>query len=205
MFNVLNKIVGFINQSIAVTGISAGVVIAFVNVVARYVFDASLTWATELTVFLFLWSAFFGAAYCFKKDAHIAVTIIIDLIPSHIAKYMLLLSHIVTLVFLLAVSYYGYEYLLLVIELEEVSIDLGIPMWIPYLAIPAAFLLAAYRVTEKIVHIIITPHNEVIRESEAETIMASMGEAGKDHYHEDEKEALDDLVKTAEKKTGGML
>uniref|UniRef100_UPI0040484CC7 TRAP transporter small permease n=1 Tax=Aliarcobacter sp. TaxID=2321116 RepID=UPI0040484CC7 len=101
MFSILNKIVGFINQSIAVIGISAGVAIAFINVVARYVFDASLTWATELTIFLFIWSAFFGAAYCFKKDAHIAIDIVLAAVPSKIAKIMLLMSHTVTLVFLL--------------------------------------------------------------------------------------------------------
>lgn len=205
MFNILNKIVGFINKSIAVTGITAGVLLSFINVVARYVFDASISWASELTIIFFLWSAFFGAAYCFKKDAHIAVTIFIDIIPSRIAKMLLLISHIVTFGFLLAVSYYGIGYLELVIELEEISVDLEIPMWIPYLVIPVAFLLASYRVAEKIYHIIVTPHNEVIRESEAEVIMASMGEAGKNHFHKDEKEALEDLVKTAERKTGGML
>lgn len=139
MFSFLNKFVGFINQSIAVLGITAGVALSFVNVVARYVFDASLTWATELTIFLFVWSAFFGAAYCFKKDAHIAIDIVLELVPSQIAKIMLLISHVITLIFLSAISYFGYQYLQLVIELEEMSIDLGIPMWIPYLVIPIAF------------------------------------------------------------------
>ena len=90
MFNIIGKTIGFINQSIAAFGITAGVAVAFTNVVARYAFDASLVWATELTIFLFLWSAFFGAAYCFKKDAHIAVTIVLDIMPSQIAKIMLL-------------------------------------------------------------------------------------------------------------------
>ena len=102
MFNIISKTIGFINQSIAAFGISAGVAVAFTNVVARYAFDASLVWATEMTIFLFLWSAFFGAAYCFKKDAHIAVTIVLDIMPSKIAKMMLLLSHTITVIFLLA-------------------------------------------------------------------------------------------------------
>lgn len=56
MFRIISKIIGHINQKIAAFGISAGVAIAFTNVVARYAFDASLVWATELTIFLFLWS-----------------------------------------------------------------------------------------------------------------------------------------------------
>ncbi|PKN15538.1 MAG: TRAP transporter small permease [Deltaproteobacteria bacterium HGW-Deltaproteobacteria-24] len=204
MFSFLNKFVGFINQSIAVIGITAGVALSFVNVVARYVFDASLTWATELTIFLFVWSAFFGAAYCFKKDAHIAIDIVLTLVPSQLAKIMLLISHVVTLIFLSAISFFGYQYLELVIELEEMSIDLAIPMWIPYLVIPVAFFLAAYRVAEKIVHIIKTPHAEVLGESEVEMIIASMGVAGENKFKKSPEE-LETLVKETHKKTGGML
>lgn len=200
MFNIISKIIGFINQSIAAFGITAGVAIAFINVVARYVFNASFTWASELTVYLFLWSAFFAAAYCFKKDAHIAVTILLDIMPSKLAKVMMIVSHMITIVFLLAVSYYGYEYLLLVIDLDERSIDLwDMPMWIVYLVVPISFLFAGYRVIEKLVEIIKTPHDQVVKVSEHE--MHLHGIAG----DIDEKKGLDSMVKDVEKKTGGML
>lgn len=205
MFSLISKTIGFINQSIAAVGISAGVAVAFTNVVARYAFDASLVWATELTIFLFLWSAFFGAAYCFKKDAHIAVTIVLDIMPSKIAKIMLLISHTITFIFLLAVAYYGYEYLLLVNEMDERSIDLwDMPMWIVYLVIPISFSFAAYRVGEKLVQIATTPHDEVVQESEAEMVLAELGVKQKDNTNEHVKE-LNDIVKSVEKKTGGML
>ncbi|MGA1933162.1 TRAP transporter small permease [Arcobacter sp. YIC-464] len=205
MFSFISKIIGFINQSIAAIGITAGVAIAFTNVVARYVFDASLVWATELTVFLFLWSVFFAAAYCFKKDAHIAVTVVLDVVPTKIAKPMLLISHIITFFFLVAVSYYGYEYLLLVHEIDERSIDLwDMPMWIVYLVIPVSFAFGAYRVGEKIVHIIKTPHDKVVPESEAEMVLAELGVKHDDNSNKHVKE-LNDMVKEVEKKTGGML
>jgi len=203
MFNFLDKAIGFINQSIATFGITAGVALAFANVVARFVFNASLTWAAELTVFLFLWSAFFGAAYCFKKDAHIAVTIILDLLPSKIAKFFLIVSHLITMCFLIAVSYFGYEYIELVIEIEERSIDLDIPMWIPYLVIPISFAFAAFRVSEKLYQIIITPHDKVIQESEAEMYINEMADKAK--VESDKEEKLKNLVKDVDKKTGGML
>ncbi len=181
---VINQtgIVSFTNQSIAVIGITVGVLVSFINVVARYVFDASFPWATELSNFLFIWSAFFGAAYCFKKDAHIAIDIVLELVPTKVAKVMLLISHIVTLVFLLSIAYYGVFYLELVIELEEMSIDLGIPMWIPYLVVPVAFTLAAYRVAEKIIEIFRANHENVLRESEAELIIARLGVAGEESF-----------------------
>ncbi len=205
VFNIMSKVIGFINRTIAVIGITAGVSVAFINVVARYVFDASLVWATELTVFLFLWSVFFAAAYCFKKDAHIAVTIVLDLMPSRVAKIMLLISHLVTLVFLATVSYYGYEYLLLVIDLDERSIDLwDMPMWIIYLVIPVSFAFAAYRVAERIHVILSTNHDKILKESEAEMVLAELGVKQADINNEHVKE-LNSMVKEVEKKTGGML
>ncbi|WP_457606825.1 TRAP transporter small permease [Nitratifractor sp.] len=194
IFGWIGQIIGFINQSIAAIGIAGGVALAFYNVVARYVFGSSLTWAGELTVYLFLWSAFFGAAYCFKQDAHISITILLEKVPPKVAKGLMLLSHTVTFVFLAAVAWYGYECLQLVIELDERSIDLDIPMWIPYLAIPVAFAFAAYRVAEKFVEILRTPADEVVHRSEAEMILAEMEEAGHD-----------ELLKSAEKRTGGLL
>ena len=206
MFNIISKTIGFINQSIAAIGIAAGVAVAFTNVVARYVFDASLVWATELTIFLFLWSIFFGAAYCFKKDAHIAVTIVLDIVPSRIAKVMLIISHLVTFVFLLAVAYFGYEYLLLVIELDERSIDLwDMPMWIIYLVIPIAFTFAAYRVGERIHAILSTSHDKILKESEAEHVLAEMGIGAKRNADNENVQELNKMVKEVEKKTGGML
>lgn len=193
-FVYLGKLIGFINQSIAAIGIAGGVALAFYNVVARYLFHSSLTWAGELTMYLFLWSVFFGAAYCFKEDAHISVTVLLDRVNPKIAKILMIVSHIVTLIFLLAVSWYGYEYLELVIDLDERSIDLDIPMWIPYLVIPVSFAFAGYRVTQKLIYIIKTPANEVLKRSEAEMIINELSDA-----------MPEDMLKKVEKKTGGML
>ncbi|MFY9074838.1 C4-dicarboxylate ABC transporter permease [Malaciobacter mytili] len=206
IFNIISKIIGHINQKIAVVGITAGVVVAFVNVVARYLFDASFTWATELTIFSFLWSVFFAAAYCFKKDAHIAVTVVLDVVPSRIAKIMLLISHLVTFIFLCAVAYFGYKYLLVVIDLEEKSIDLwNTPMWIIYLVIPVSFSFGAYRVAERIHGILSTSHDKILKETEAEQVLADMGMGAKEHKDNENVKKLNEMVKEVEKKTGGLL
>jgi len=164
-------------------------------VVARYAFDSSLTWASELTIYFFLWSVFFGAAYCFKEDAHISISMLLDVFPPRVAKGVMLLSHSITFIYLIAVAFYGYKYILLVIELGETSIDLGIPMWIPYLVIPIAFAFAAYRVGEKIFYILKTPAAEVRRVSEAEMVLAEM-----------EASAPEDVLDEVKKRSiGGVL
>jgi len=205
MFSLLDKILGSINRSIAAFGIAAGVVLAFINVVARYGFNGSITWASELTNYFFIWSAFFGAAYCFKKDAHISVTILMERLPAPIMKALMILSHIIVIIYLSAVAYYGFKFLQLEIDLEEVSVDLvvpqikwlgmsddwAVPMWIPYSVIPLAFASAALRVFEKLIEIIKTPAELARRESEAEMILSKMQES-------ENEEKIEQLEKTLE-------
>ncbi len=205
MFSLIDKILGSINRSIAAFGIAAGVALAFINVVARYGFNGSITWASELTNYFFIWSAFFGAAYCFKKDAHISVTILMERLPTPLMKALMILSHLLVVIYLAAVAYYGYKYVLLEIDMEEVSVDLvvpqiswlgmsdewAVPMWIPYSVIPLAFASAAIRVFEKLVEIIKTPAELARRESEAEMILAKMQESEDESKEEQLEKTLE--------------
>jgi C4-dicarboxylate transporter DctQ subunit len=195
MFSIVDKIIDFINRNIAAFGISAGVALAFYNVVARYVFDSSLTWASELTTYLFIWSTFFGAAYCFKIDAHIAINILIEKVKPTTAKFLILLSLFITFIYIGAIAYYGYEYLLFVNELEEISVDLEMPMWIIYLVIPVSFGFSAWILLRKMVEVIKLPAEQVKQNSEVEELL---------------KEACEDkktqnMLKEVERKTAGML
>jgi len=192
IFQLLSKLIGYINVSIATFGIIAGVTLAFANVVARYAFDYSFTWAAELTVYFFLWSMFFAAAYCFKIDGHITINLFVENVPKKISKTILIISRIITIVFLCAVSYYGYKYLLLVIDMEEVSIDLEIPMWIPYLVIPIAFAFAAFRVFEHTIKLIFIPADKLTFKNEHDEIIEEVTD-------------VDNIIKDIDKKTGGML
>ena len=97
--NALDILIVSLNKTIAVLGLASGTLLAFANVVARYFFDKSWSWASELSNYLFIWSAFFAAAYGFNKGIHVSVTILVEkFTPAH-AKASLLLSHILTTVF----------------------------------------------------------------------------------------------------------
>ena len=195
IFNFIDGILGntidFINKFIATIGITGGVALAFANVVARYGFDYSLTWASELTVYLFLWSMFFASAYLFKINGHITIDLFVQSLSKKNAKLLLLFNKTITLVFLTLVAYFGYEYLELVIDLDERSVDLEIAMWIPYLVIPVSFGFAAYGSLSAIIELINTPSEELVFQNEADEIM--------------EENNIEQLVKEVEKKTGGML
>lgn len=191
IFNILDVIIGFINRQIAAIGIIGGVFLAFANVIARYVFNYSITWASELTVYMFLWSMFFAVAYCFKLDGHISIDLVVQNVNKRLSKYIILFTRVVTFTFLIVVAYYGYEYLQLVIELEETSIDLEIPMWIPYMVIPVSFTFAAYRVAEHFVKLLQIDPDDMEFVSETSDLLR--------------ESKIEDILDDVHKKTGGML
>jgi len=191
LLSLLDTAVGIVNRTIAAVGITAGIFLAFANVVGRYVFDYSITWASELTMYFFLWSMFFAVAYTFKLDGHISIDLLVEHVDKRVAKGMMLLSRIITFVYLAVVAYYGYEYILLVIDMGETSVDLEIPMWIPYLVIPVALGLAAYRVAEHFFALLFMPADKIEFTNETSDLMREA--------------SIDKLLDEVHAKTGGML
>ena len=177
-FQIMDIIVSTINQTMAVLGLSLGVLLAFINVILRYAFDMSLTWAAELTNYLFIWAALFGAAYGFKQGAHISVSLIIEKFPPAVTKGFLMFANLVSIIYLALISYFGYQLVLMLVDFGEMSIDLEIPLWIPHLVLPIAFALAAYRSAEKLVEIYKTDSSDVKIFSEHEAVIHEVKSQG---------------------------
>ncbi len=171
IFEIMDLIVGTINQTMAVVGLALGVILAFINVVLRYGFDMSLTWAGELTNYFFIWSALFGAAYGFRQGAHISVTLLITQFSPIVTKFFLVLANLISVLYLGLLSYFGYELVIMLVDFGEMSVDLGIPMWVPHLVLPISFALAAYRVAEKLIELYRTKANDIELFNEHEVII----------------------------------
>ncbi len=73
--------------------------ITFANVVARYVFNANILWALEATVFLFAWLVLLGASYAVKKNAHLGVDAVINILPPAGARLLGLISVSICIIF----------------------------------------------------------------------------------------------------------
>ena len=177
-FQIIDIIVSTINQTMAVLGLSLGVLLAFINVILRYAFDMSLTWAAELTNYLFIWAALFGAAYGFKQGAHISVSLIIEKFPPAVTKGFLMFANLVSIIYLALISYFGYQLVLMLVDFGEMSIDLEIPLWIPHLVLPIAFALAAYRSAEKLVEIYYTDADDIKLYNEHEAVIHEIKSQG---------------------------
>jgi C4-dicarboxylate transporter DctQ subunit len=169
LFEKLDRYLEIFSTTVMMIAMSLATLVAFINVVLRYVFNMSLSWAGELTSYLFIWSALFGAAYGFKIGMHLGVTIIIQKLRPRVAKYVLSFSLIVILVYLIALIYWGYNFCMFNYELEQVSVDLRLPFWLIYMCVPITMTIASYQVVLKIIRTLRIPaeqfsYNMVMKE-----------------------------------------
>lgn len=160
MFEKLDQYLEIFSTTVMIITMSVATLVAFINVVLRYGFNFSLPWAGEMTSYLFIWSALFGAAYGFKIGMHLGVTILIQTLKPRIAKKVLTFALVVILGYLIALIKWGYDFCMFNAMLEQVSIDLGLPYWLIYMCVPISMSIAAYQVLLKIIRTLKIPADE---------------------------------------------
>jgi TRAP-type transport system small permease protein len=68
------------------------------QIVFRYVFNASLDWSEEIARFSFVWVSFFGASALMRVREHINVTVFVDNFPPRLQALAIFLANICGLI-----------------------------------------------------------------------------------------------------------
>ncbi len=166
--NRIDEALGKVDKALMVILATSATILAFINVVARYLFSVSFVWASELTTYLFIWMTLFGASYGFEIGMHMSFNALVRAFPPKICKTLTIFSRLIVLFFLLMLTYLGVKLVQFDFMTKQVSIDLQIPFWIIYLAVPITMATAAWRVFIKMIEIIITPASELRRRVDEE-------------------------------------
>ena len=95
--------------------------VTFANVVARYLFNSNILWALELTVFMFGWLVLLGASYAVKKNAHLGVDVVINLVSAPVRRVLGLISVGVCLLFSLLLLKGAWDYWAVFAELPPTT------------------------------------------------------------------------------------
>ncbi len=185
------KILDALEEWIVTLLIGAATLVTFAAVVHRYtsgyaipgvqdwLLSINMAWAQELTIILFVWMAKFGAAYGVRTGIHVGVDVLINkLKPALRFKFVvfgLLAGALFTGIISALGAHFVWEngahygiYNLLGISTEGVlsgpmTVDLELPTWIVYSAIPLGSALMCFRFLQVCVSFIRTgelPHHD---------------------------------------------
>ncbi|WP_176503157.1 TRAP transporter small permease [Cobetia sp. 5-11-6-3] len=123
----------------------AMVLLVFVEVVLRFVFNTGISWSQEATLYLAGWFVLIGVSWGVKQGAHIGVDVVVKMLPLIWQRVATLAALVICMAYCVMLLVGSYEYLSLMqmigIELE----DIAIPKWYALTILPIAMLLLMLR------------------------------------------------------------
>ncbi len=135
MYNALKKII--YHSSAFLFAIAT--IIAFLQVIFRYVFNSSLSWAEEAVRYLFIWMFFLGMAEATRCGLHITLDAIFTNMTVAVKRNVLTIIDSIIIAFLGFLTFFGFK--LTLINMAQKSPAMQIPMGYIYLAIPVGSVL----------------------------------------------------------------
>lgn len=124
------------------------VLLIMLQVIMRYVFENSLSWSEELTLWSFVWFIWLGISYAFKQRKHVKVTFFQDLLPDKVKQKLEVLIDIMIVCFLLIMTYQSYKLITLPYVLSQNSVVLNLPIAILYASAPVGSVLSVFRIIQ---------------------------------------------------------
>jgi TRAP-type C4-dicarboxylate transport system permease small subunit len=123
-------------------------VVAFVNVITRYLIRFSLAFTEELVVSLFVWLTLLGTSIAFRQGSHLGFSFIVDRCPRAIQRLSIWLGAVLGIVLFGLLVYFGIGQIRLERMLGMTSEALAIPQWWYTAGIPVFGALVVVRIIQ---------------------------------------------------------
>ena len=114
---------------------AAMTIIILLQVFFRFVVYAPFPWSEECARYMMIWMGMLGAVVALRKGRHIGVRVLVERLPGRAYDYVVPLVQAAMIVFFGVLVQEGIN--LAVFNADQLSPAMEIPMWIPYLSIPA--------------------------------------------------------------------
>lgn len=100
-------------------------IFVFVNVIMRYFFHSGLTWAEEVSRFLFIWLIFLGSIVAFKANEHLGIDALARRLSPRGRRMLFVVNSLIILA-TLALTLHG-AWMLTVLNLDQSSPAINLP------------------------------------------------------------------------------
>lgn len=111
------------------------------NVVLRYFFLYSLSWAQEAMLYLTIFGVYVGAIAVAWQEAHIRIDAILNLVPARLRRVLDVVSTLLLAAVLIPIVIASFQVVGFLFDADETSDALQIEMWIPQSVVPVSLLL----------------------------------------------------------------
>jgi TRAP-type C4-dicarboxylate transport system permease small subunit len=141
--NRVNAIIDGVVFYLLATALAALVGICFVQVVARYIFNASFSWAEEVSIVLMVWATWGGASIAVKEGSHLRILIIVERVKRRTRLALELALNALAIFFLVFVAVTSKTIIGGMANMTLFSLP-SVPMNILYVSVPVGCTLMIY-------------------------------------------------------------
>lgn len=106
--NIIERITDVINWFLGVI-LTLMLMITFIQVVLRYVFNSPLIWAEEVTLVMLVWFGYLIIAILVKEDNHISLEVFYLKLNRNLRKILDVVKHVLLLGFSILMVYFSVE------------------------------------------------------------------------------------------------
>jgi C4-dicarboxylate transporter DctQ subunit len=145
---MLDKTLAIIEETIISIGLALATLLLFMNVVARYLLETGFPWVLETVHYLFAWVVLVGAAHGVKTGVHLSIDLLVARFSPANQRRITLVGVALSLAFVVTVLVLSIEYTVKIYQWGDLTLDLQIPQWIPYVAIPVGLSLMTVRLLQ---------------------------------------------------------
>ncbi len=161
------RVIRRINEAIIVVLFAVMATVVFIQVIARYIFNAPPSWSEEIARYLQVWLVMLASAICMQRGQHITITYITDLLPAYLERALGVLMNLVVIVYLLIVVRYSGE-LMKAASLQRTPAT-NLPMLAVYLSVLVGTILILIESVVTLVRRLrgLDPFEQIVREEAA--------------------------------------
>ena len=124
-------------------------VIIFAEVVRRYVFNNSSSWADETAVYAFIWLSYLSASAAVRTRSHLSFSFLDGVIPIGIKLYLRLFADICFIVVAVLILVTSIPIVGGQIQYGQLMRGIDLPMALAGLAVPVGWSLILFRIIQR--------------------------------------------------------
>ena len=129
------------------------VILVFAQAASRFLIGVSLSWGSELAIYLHISQVWVGAALAVRTGENVRIEVFVNLFSRNVKFLFDLLALIIWFSFALFLAIAGTIFVLDIFESMQRTPTMRILLGIPYLAVPFGGFLMTFRLVEQIVNL----------------------------------------------------
>lgn len=131
-------------NAVVVLLLTAMILLAVGQIVARIFFSIGFVWADELISLIVLWIAIVASVAAARSDHHLRIDALSHFVPQRYARFPRVIVNAFAAGMCLFLAWQSYRYILLIREFEDTVLT-NVPAWMAFAVVPVSFALMAYR------------------------------------------------------------